>query len=318
MKNNKHSFSSQVKEEISNNLNISDARKIALLSAYVRCNGYFNILNKDSLIILQTENAKVAKFIYQLLKSFFTSNVHFYYVKNKKLNKTTSYKMVIENDVDTILKKLGISFLENKISKDVVFDDDTIAGYLSGLFLACGSINSPNVSKYHLELAINDEDYAKKIIKLFLRYKTTTFEPKLIQRRNQYVIYIKKSDKIGEFLVLIGAVNSCMEFENVRIDRDFINSANRLSNLDVANMVKTTNVAKKQIEWIKIIDKNLGIDNIVNDKIRLLCRYRLDYESSSLSDLAKMMSMTLKKPVSKSNIAHLFKKIEEMSLKYER
>ena len=313
----RHSFTSKVKEELSLISEISKERKIAILSGYVRVNGHFNILNNDDLITLQTENAKVAKYIYQLFKEIFSSKIHFYYVKNKKLNKTTSYKMVIKDDIDHILNTLGISFIENKISREVVFNDDTIAGYLCGVFLACGSLNSPNISKYHLEFCVNDEDFAIRISKLFSRYKATNFETKIIKRRKQYVVYIKKSDKIGEFLIMIGAINSCMEFENIRIDRDFINSANRLNNLDTANMVKTTNVAKKQIEWIKIIDKNLGINNISNVKIRLICQTRLENETYSLSDIANVLSNILNTKVSKSNIAHLFKKIEEMALKYE-
>ena len=82
-------------------------------------------------------------------------------------------------------------------------------------------------------------------------------------------------------------------------------------------MVKTTNVAKKQIEWIKIIDKNLGVNNISNVKIRLICQTRLENETYSLSDIANVLSNILNTKVSKSNIAHLFKKIEEMALKYE-
>ena len=224
----RQSFTSKVKEELSLINDISKERKIAILSGYVRVNGHFNILNNDDLITLQTENAKVAKYIYQLFKELFSSKIRFYYVKNKKLNKTTSYKMVIKDDIDHILNTLGISFIENKISRDVVFNDDTIAGYLSGVFLACGSLNSPNISKYHLEFCVNDEDFANRIVKLFLRYKATNFETKIIKRRKQYVVYIKKSDKIGEFLIMIGAINSCMEFENIRILKNLIRLVNFL------------------------------------------------------------------------------------------
>lgn len=117
---------------------------------------------------------------------------------------------------------------------------------------------------------------------------------------------------------MCGAVNSCIEFENVRLDRDFINNANRLVNLDTANMTKTVEVANKQKRWITIIDKSLGINNIPNEKIKLLCQLRLNNESASMSDLANLMSSKLETKVSKSNVAHLFRKIEEMAIKYDR
>lgn len=312
----KESFSQKVKEEICLLENDNIAKSKALLAAYIRLNGYLSIESNRDFLILQTENAKVAKFIYQTIKNIYNPIIHFVYVKNKKLNKTTSYKTIIEKNINQVFEDLELSFVENKISRKIVYNDETIAGYLAGAFLASGSINAPSNSKYHLEIACHDEDYAMRIAKLFYKYKNTNFEPKTIKRRQQYVVYLKRSDKIGEFLIMIGAINSCIEFENVRVDRDFMNNANRLTNLDTANMAKTVEVAKKQRYWIEIIDSHLGIENIANSKLKLLCQLRLKHESHSMSDLANMMSEELKVEVSKSNVAHLFKKIEEMALKY--
>ena len=104
-----------------------------------------------------------------------------------------------------------------------------------GAFLAAGSVNSPETSNYHLEISLNSENYAKWLSKLFARYKNSNIEPKIIKRRDKYVIYFKKSDQISNFLIIIGAVSSCLEFEDVRANRDLINNANRLTNMDTAN-----------------------------------------------------------------------------------
>ena len=311
------SFSHDVKEELCLIGDSSLARNKAILAAYLRCNSYLSIQNNKTFLNFQTENAKVARYIYQLIKDIYAPKIHFIYVKNKKLNKTTAYKTIIDNKIDDILDDLDLSFVETKISRKIVFDDETIAGYLCGTFLACGSVNSPYNSKYHLELALQDEDYAKRIVKLFLRHKTINVEPKIVQRRNQWVVYIKKSDKIGDFLIMIGAVRSCIDFENVRVNRDFVNNANRLTNLDTANMTKTVEVAVKQKEWINTIDKYLGVDNIPNEKVKALCKLRLKYESASMSELSELMSKQLNIKVSKSNIAHLFRKINEMAEKFK-
>jgi DNA-binding transcriptional regulator WhiA len=37
-------------------------------------------------------------------------------------------------------------------------------------------------------------------------------------------MYLKKSDQIADFLILMGATASSLEFENIRIDREFANS----------------------------------------------------------------------------------------------
>lgn len=312
----KVTFTSVVKDELCNLSDTSLARQKALVAAYLRCNSYLNIKNNKTSLVFNTENAKVARFIYQLVKTIYSPKIHFTYIKNKKLNKTTSYTTIIESKIDEIFADLDLSFFENKISRNIVYNDETIGGYLAGVFLACGSVNSPYNSNYHLELTFSDEEFAKRVVKLFLRYKGTIFEPKMISRRNQFVVYIKRSDKITDFLVAIGADKSCMEYEDARASRDFLNSANRLSNFDTANMTKTVGVAQKQIKWIKVIDKYLGIKNIPNEKLKLLCQLRLAKESDSLADLAEQMSEKLDKTVSKSNVAHLFKKIEEMAEKY--
>ena len=85
-------------------------------------------------------------------------------------------------------------------------NDDTISGYLAGAFLASGSVNSPSTSNYHLEIALNSENYAKWLSKLFGKYKNGDIEPKITFRRDRYVIYFKKSDQIANFLIMIGAV----------------------------------------------------------------------------------------------------------------
>ena len=115
---------------------------------------------------------------------------------------------------------------------------------------------------------------------------------------------------------MIGAVTSCLEFEEARMNRDLVNSANRLTNMDTANMKKIYETGLRQVEEIKVIDKALGIENITNAKVRLLCSLRLENESASLADLADLMSERLGKDITKSNINHLFRTIHEMYLRY--
>ncbi|MFA5503039.1 MAG: DNA-binding protein WhiA [Bacilli bacterium] len=309
------SFSQKIKEELCANEYLSKDRLKALLSAYLRINGHLVLNNKKTLLVFETQNGKIAKFIYQTIGEFYHAPVFFTYEKKTRFSKNLIYKTTIEEMGEEILEDLDISFLEEKISKTIVNNDDTISGYLAGAFLASGSINSPRSSNYHLEISLNSENHAKWLAKLFLRYKNTNIEPKIIKRRENYIVYLKKSDKIADFLVMIGAVNSCMEFENIRVDRDYLNITNRLSNLDTANMLKTVKTAEKQIKWIELIDQKIGIDHLSESKIRLLCRLRLENDSASLDELAYLMSEALSKTVSKSNVAHLFRKIEEKYLR---
>ena len=311
----KTSFTSQVKEELVTNSYPSSDRLRALLSAFIRINGSILFRNKKTLLQLNMENAKIGKFIYQTINDIYHTDVELIVKENQKFSKNKSYSILIDESSEGIMDDLEISFLEGKISKNIVKNDDTITGYLAGAFLAAGSVNSPVTSNYHLEIALNSENYAKWLAKLFGKYKNSNIEPKITQRRDQYVIYFKKSDQISNFLIMIGAVSSCLEFEDVRADRDLNNSYNRLTNMDTANMKRTIETGLRQVEEIKLIDQLLGIDNIKNIKERELCKLRLANESASLQELAEMMSEIFKKTITKSNINHLFRSIHELYLR---
>ena len=313
----KSSFTSKVKEELVNNTYPSNDRLRALLSAYIRINGSLVFRNKKTLLQLNTENAKIGKFIYQNINDIYHTKVELIVKERNNLNKSKSYMIEIDESSEEIMSDLEISFLEGKISKNIVRNDDTISGYLAGAFLAAGSVNSPVTSNYHLEIALNSENYAKWLAKLFARYKNSNIEPKIATRRDQYVIYFKKSDQISNFLIMIGAVSSCLEFEDVRADRDLNNSYNRLTNMDTANMKRTIETGLRQKEEIMIIDQYLGIDNLGNIKERELCHLRLENENASLQELADMMSEKFKKTITKSNINHLFRSIHEFYLRFK-
>jgi len=307
------SFTQKVKDELCQNQYDSKERIRALLSAYIRINGSVIFQQKQSLLSLETENAKIAKFIYQSINQLYEADAHLAFYKNQR--RKTTYVITIKEKSEQIVEDLEISFFEGKISKNIVANDVSIAGYLAGAFLASGSINSPLTSNYHLEISLNSENYAKWMSHLFARYKSSNIEPKVIFRRDKYVIYFKKSDQIANFLIIIGAVEACMEFENIRVDRDFANNSNRLTNLDTANMSKIYETAQRQINEIKVIDSRLGLSNIVNEKVRLLCEIRLENDAASLQELSILISERMNKIITKSNVNHLFRTIHQL---YER
>ena len=306
------SFTQSVKEELCNAEIESVRRKYALLSAYIRTNGTLRIRNKEENILLVCQNAKISKYIYKLLKELFLADVHIGFISKK--GRRTTYQIEINKNAKEVLDKLCISFMEGKIPKEIVYDDDTIAGYLTGVFLSSGSVNSPKTSNYHLELVVNNENYLKWLSHLFPKYNHTNIEPKIIKRRDKYVLYFKKSDQIADFLLMIGAINSCMEYENIRIDRDYSNNTNRLINLDTANMSKTLEAGKRQQKEIKVLINKLGIAKLGAIKVQIVARLRLENDSYSLDDIAFRASEQLGKPVTKSNVNHILRRLHNLYL----
>ena len=62
-------------------------------------------------------------------------------------------------------------------------------------------------------------------------------------------LYLKKSDLISSFLVLIGAVEMCMTFENTRVERDFKNIGNRMLNRLLNWLIKILMILLKRAEF---------------------------------------------------------------------
>lgn len=311
----KVSFTQKVKEEICS-LPFSDEHLRAVLAAFIKVNGSLSFSGDSSQIVIRTENAKIAKFIYHAVERVYGITSRFSYSKTMNFKKRLSYSVLIDEG-DYLVGDLEISFLDGKISKNIVCNDDMISGYVAGAFLAAGSVNSPKKSNYHLEVALNDENYAKWFAKLLNKYKATDFEPKIVKRRQKYVVYLKKSQQIVDFISMIGATNTTLEFENIRIDRDFSSIGNRLQNLDAANYTKITDASQRQIKDIKIIDEALGINHVQNKKQAALMRIRLEHDDCSLQELAELLSEEIGESVSRSNINHLFRAIHHMAERYK-
>ena len=303
----KVSFTQKVKEELCSST-FSDEHLRAFLAAFIKVNGHLAISGGKSKIVCKTENAKIAKFIYHSIDRIYGITPRFSYSKEMNFKKRISYSVIIDEG-DYIIGDLEISFIEGKIAKNIVSTDDAISGYISGAFLAAGSVNSPKNSNYHLEIALNEENFAKWFTKLILKYKATEFTPKIVKRRNNYVVYLKRAQQVVDFLSMMGCSNMTLEFESIRIDREFAGLGNRLSNLDSANYEKTTAAAQKQIEDIMILDKVFGLDNLSNEKMKILAKIRLNHDDFTLFELSQEMTKVLGEPISKSNINHIFRAI---------
>ena len=126
------------------------------------------------------------------------------------------------------------------------------------------------------------------------------------------MVYVKVADKIGDFLRCIGASDSLLKFEDIRISRDFTNSLTRLDNCEVANEMKTQKAASSQIEDIKQLEK---VINSLDVKLQEVCKIRLDNPEMSLNELCDVYERLYGTPISKSGMKHRFTKIHELALK---
>lgn len=310
--NNNISFAKSVKEELTS-LEINEKERISLLSSFIKCNGVLSLSNGKEKIIIKIENAKIAKYIYKLLKDEFNDiSLSFSFRKNMRFNKSYEYLINILDEIDEVIDKLMLSFYDFKINYNLINSDDKLRGYIVGLFLVSGSISNPKSSNYHFEIYTKDEEFSKNILNILKRIKAYNFDFKMVKRRNNYVIYLKRSDEIASFLAYMNAQESALTFEDYRLERDIKNNTNRLANLDMYNYKKSIAKSDELIEIINLIDKKLGIKNISNIKMKELCYLRKDNPEASYNELAKLLSEKIGKEVSKSNVNHLIIAIREL------
>lgn len=298
------SFSMNIKDEISR-IDEGKTEKIAELSAIVRNSG--TIDNNLKIII---ENNSVARRVFKLFKEIYDVTAIITVRRRTGLSNNLIYILTINKKYQDILKDLSIydkynNYLE--IPHDYLISDiDDIRAYLRGVFMTCGSVNDPKTSRYHLELVVDTNNYAKFINKILNDLKLNS---KIIRREKNYMVYIKESEKISDFLRLIKSYNGVMYFEDIRIYRDHKNMTNRLNNCEQANMDKIFITANNQIKDIEKLKKHKLIDTI-EPKIKEVIEYRLKYPESSLSELANIMTNELGYKISKSGLNHRFRKIK--------
>lgn len=290
-------FSQKTKEEIIKKKFKSCCKK-ALISAFLNSN--FNINNNFEGEIKLSSNL-IIRTTFQILKSTLI-NLDLSY-KVLKYSKYKSYTLIIKN-----YKKLfDYLNIDPKIIKSFK-PNHCIRAYIAGLFIINGSVSNPINSNYHLELQFKQE----KLVNHFLNLvKIFNFNFKKILRGNYIICYIKKAVLISDFLKLIDASSSVFDFENKRIERDFINNINRLNNIDIHNYQKIIKSAQNQIIMINKI-KNSNLYKKEKNNFKLICKLRLENKEASLLELSKLIYKKYNIKISKSGVNHLFIKLKKI------
>lgn len=185
-------------------------------------------------------------------------------------------------------------------------EEMAIKALTRGIFLGSGSVNNPE-KKYHLEVILSSKKNAEIINNLLLKMQINLKE---LQRKNGYSLYIKEGEEISKFLAFIGANNSVLKFEEIRVIRDIKNNVNRKVNCETANLNKTINAAVKQIEAIKTLKETGKFENL-SENLKEIANLRLENTDASLIELGQM----LKNPIGKSGVNHRLNQLIELASK---
>ena len=306
-------FSGKVKEELSRQWNGEKHCQIAEIAAIISMCGKVTIDSRDRYAVkVRTENISVARKCFTLLEKTFNIEAESLVTINKSKGNTT-YTVVVKQHEDAmkLLQAARLVDGDGEISEEFSTSRNMIVhkscckrAFLRGAFLASGSMSHPEKS-YHIEMVCASKAKAEQIQKLINRFG---LDAKVILRKNSYVVYLKEGSQIVDLLNIMEAPIALMEMENVRILKEMRNSVNRKVNCETANINKTVSAAAKQVEDIRLIQKEIGL-NKLPEGLQEIAELRLTYPDASLKELGEMLT----EPLGKSGVNHRLRKLSELA-----
>ncbi|ATZ17675.1 DNA-binding protein WhiA [Mesoplasma melaleucae] len=315
------SFALTVKEEIISHT-FDDELGKSFLAGFIKYNGDFIWSSGSEKLKLSSISNKIARSIFWLCKKNFDGYIEISVSQTQTLKQNKTYQITLVGRILNFLKSLNIwdennmKIIEFKPLKEQKNKEELTKlkrAYMAGVFVAVGSVNSPQTTNYHLELQFKEEDSGNYIAQLMNKYD---FDFKVLKRNDKlFICYIKKAIMVSDFLKFIDAYQGVMNFENERIMRDVYNNVNRVNNIDISNEKKTLSAGLKQIDQISKIQANLAKKRL-SDKATYLCELRIQNPNASYAELTELMNEN-GYDITKSGVSNLFKIIEKLSLEFK-
>lgn len=304
------SFSGEVKEELSRQFQKSRHCQIAEIAAIL---GFAGKLEEESVLRVYTENLSLARKYFMLMKKTFHAEVKITVRQGGYLQKSRIFVISLTQP-EEVKKVLQAVKWQEGTGKDIR-GEELVNGllvqnacckraFIRGAFLSAGSMSDPEKS-YHFEIVCTSEEKAVQLMEIINSFD---IDAKIVQRKKNYVVYVKEGAQIVDMLGIMEAHVALMNLENVRILKEMRNSVNRQVNCETANINKTVNAAVKQIEDINYIEETVGLSSLP-ENLQEIAEVRLKYPEAALKELGTF----LEPAVGKSGVNHRLRKLCEIA-----
>ncbi|MBQ6621975.1 MAG: DNA-binding protein WhiA [Mogibacterium sp.] len=317
------SFSSDVKGELSR---IEPGKKcdmLAEISGFLRVSASLRLAGGGRFsIVASTENPAIARHFKKLIKDYFGSTakleVSGSQMPGRSRGSSYRYSLTIspEEKSSQILRETGLlliregnDYFSDGIYFPIVRTKCCKKAYLRGIFLGCGTISNP-LRSYHMEFVLSSPQAAQDLRKLIGSF--VDLSANITQRKEASVVYLKRASYISDMLGIMGASTAMMEFENIHINRTARGEAQRMYNMDNANMERALSAAEEQVRLIRLIDQKIGLDNL-SEPLRVVAQLRLEHPDAGLTELGELLDPPVKKPA----VSKRFTKLKELARKLE-
>ena len=275
----------------------------------IKMSGSLGLASSGLTLSVTTENAKIARHLYELLSDLYQVKSEIRHHQKTNLRKNRVYTVFLDQKVEEILSDLHLadSFfgIEAGIDQAILSDDEASRAYLRGAFLSNGSMREPDSGKYQLEILSVYLDHAEDLAALMRRF---LLDAKTIERKKGAVTYLQRAEDIMDFLIVIGAMEAMAEFESLKLMREARNDLNRANNAETANIARTVTASMKTINNIAKISDNIGIESLPVD-LQEVAQLRIQHPDYSIQQLADSLSQ----PLTKSGVNHRLRKINKIA-----
>lgn len=306
------SFANEVKKEICQRRSGARHCLLAEMAAIFIKSG--RLEQKDDAVCLRVETDQylIAKRFFDLTRQAFGSQMQItiragHAMKQKKY----LLKLCSKQEVRRILQALKLEQVQGKLyEQDLAVNEVLLMSsccrraFLAGTFLCCGTMITPE-KNYHLEFVCSGPRQAEQLLAVMSFFE---LEPKMVQRKNNQIVYIKEGRQVADMLNIMQATVSLLEYENIRIKREIRGNINRKVNCEAANISKTVAAALDQIHDIELIRDTVGLGSL-SSELYETAMMRLAYPDTALRELGAMMNP----PVGKSGMNHRFHKLKKMA-----
>jgi len=308
------SFASDTRGELARELCAHICCARSELAAALLSSGGISYRGKNRYALsLTAADAAVVRRYFALLKQFWGITGQIRTLVSDSLSGQTRYQLMIPEEESLRLLEETMLLDDSALFGVRQWPDPELVKYaccrksvVKGAFLMCGAVSNPD-KEYHIEIAAPTEEFAQFVIEMMNYFEISA---KMTCRKAKYVVYLKRAEEISSVLTLLGATNSVLHLENVRIKKDVSNQVNRQMNCDTFNINRTMNAAGSQIQDIQFLDEQIGLDKLPG-QLREIAEVRVSNPEISLSGLGELLNP----PISKSGVNGRLRKLSELARK---
>ncbi|MCL1796934.1 MAG: DNA-binding protein WhiA [Eggerthellaceae bacterium] len=307
------SFTADIKDELARVApNCSHCEK-ATLAALVRIEGTLFFSGKGKYRIeIATDVAGVARLIIKLLHGLYDLKTKLS-IRRSVLHKTPNYLIEVptQPSLEPALRDMGVlsdDGLEMGIKQSLVKKQCCAAAYLRGAFLGSGFISHPR-GDFHFEITVESLELAQGLVALM---EQKGIHARIMERRSNFMVYLKSGEAILEFLAYAGAHQGALAMENERVIKSVRNDVNRITNAEIANQAKSASASVDQIFAIRKVVEHHGMENLP-PALQEFIKLRVSNPDATLKELGEYASP----PLSKSAVYHRVRRIEQLAQEIE-